>query len=120
MKVRDFYFDQQYLGKTADVPAWNESYVNSWIASYRAGNPHNNYGINTALSLGRHLRQLKIHGRFEALDCVLQLGHWLVIGSENPWVEVILLAEGADMVTTLEYGSINSTHPKLKSVNSQR
>jgi hypothetical protein len=44
------------------------------------------------------------------------LGHWLVIGSENPWVEVILLAEGAEMVTTLEYGYINSTHPKLKSV----
>jgi hypothetical protein len=39
-----------------------------------------------------------------------------VIGSENPWAEAILLAEGAEQVTTLEYGYINSTHPKLKGV----
>jgi len=37
----------------------------------------------------------------------------LVIGSETPWVEAVLLAAGADSVVTLEYGKIKSTHPKV-------
>ena len=37
----------------------------------------------------------------------------LVIGSETPWVEAILLAVGAMHVTTLEYNRIKSTHPKV-------
>ena len=37
----------------------------------------------------------------------------LVIGSETPWVEAILLAVGAKHVTTLEYNRIKSTHPQV-------
>ena len=37
----------------------------------------------------------------------------LVIGSETPWVEAILLAVGAKHVTTLEYNRIISTHPQV-------
>ena len=37
----------------------------------------------------------------------------LVIGSETPWVEAILLALGAEHVTTLEYNRIISTHPQV-------
>ena len=37
----------------------------------------------------------------------------LVIGSETPWVESILLALGAEHVTTLEYNGIVSTHPQV-------
>ena len=37
----------------------------------------------------------------------------LVIGSNSPWVEAILLAVGAKHVTTLEYNRIISTHPKV-------
>ena len=39
----------------------------------------------------------------------------LVIGSETPWVEAILLALGAEHVTTLEYNRIISTHPQVLS-----
>ena len=38
----------------------------------------------------------------------------LVIGSETPWVEAILLAVGAKHVTTLEYNRIKSTHPQVE------
>ena len=42
----------------------------------------------------------------------------LVIGSETPWVESILLALGAEHVTTLEYNRIVSTHPQVsKNIN---
>jgi hypothetical protein len=40
----------------------------------------------------------------------------LVIGSENPWLEAILLDYGAEHVTTLEFGTIRSGHPKLSSI----
>ena len=38
----------------------------------------------------------------------------LVVGSETPWVEAIVLAVGAKHVTTLEYNKIVSTHPQVK------
>ena len=37
----------------------------------------------------------------------------LVVGSETPWVEAIVLAVGAKHVTTLEYNEIISTHPQV-------
>jgi len=40
----------------------------------------------------------------------------LVIGSETPWVESILLALGAEHVTTLEYNRIVSTHPQHEAI----
>ena len=39
----------------------------------------------------------------------------LVIGSESPWVESLVLALGAKHVTTLEYNRIKSTHPQVYS-----
>jgi hypothetical protein len=39
-----------------------------------------------------------------------------VIGSENPWLEACVLEAGAREVVTLEYGSIISEHPKVKTL----
>ena len=39
-----------------------------------------------------------------------------VIGSQSPWVESILLGEGASKVTTLEYNKIQSEHPRVKTL----
>ena len=36
-----------------------------------------------------------------------------MIGSQFPWVESLLLAEGARQVTTLEYNPIKSEHPGI-------
>ena len=37
----------------------------------------------------------------------------LVIGSQNPWIEAILLEKGAKRVTTLEYEVLESLHPNV-------
>lgn len=37
----------------------------------------------------------------------------MVIGTEKPWVEAHLLNAGAKLVVTLEYGRIESDHPRL-------
>ena len=42
--------------------------------------------------------------------------HILVIGSVNPWIEVILLSEGAKNITTLDYNPYSSDHPKIKTI----
>jgi hypothetical protein len=37
----------------------------------------------------------------------------MVLGTEQPWVEGILLNAGSAEVWTFEYASINSTHPQV-------
>ena len=43
----------------------------------------------------------------------VQGGHVLVIGSESPWIESILLELGAARITTLEYTKIELDHPQI-------
>jgi len=38
----------------------------------------------------------------------------MVLGTELPWVEGILLNAGSAEVWTFEYASINSTHPQVR------
>ena len=42
--------------------------------------------------------------------------HILVVGSVNPWIEVILLSEGAKNITTLDYNPYSSDHPKINAI----
>ena len=37
--------------------------------------------------------------------------HVLVIGSEVPWLEAVLLSKGAEKITTFDYDTIESLHP---------
>jgi hypothetical protein len=43
----------------------------------------------------------------------------LVVGSEKPWLESMLLYYGASHVTTLEFGTIISEHANLTSITPQ-
>ena len=43
--------------------------------------------------------------------------HILVIGSELPWIESILLHEGAGKVTTLEYNPYPTNHPRIITIS---
>ena len=44
----------------------------------------------------------------------VQDGHVLVIGSQSPWIETILIELGAAKITTLEYDEIRTDHPKIE------
>ena len=46
--------------------------------------------------------------------------HVLVIGSDSPWIETILLAKGAAKITTLEYANITVEHPKITVIGPQK
>ena len=41
----------------------------------------------------------------------------LVVGSETPWVEAIVLAVGAKNVTTLEYNPYPANHPRIITIS---
>ena len=41
----------------------------------------------------------------------------LVIGSETPWIEAVLINEGAGSITTLEYNPHPTDHPKIKTIS---
>lgn len=43
--------------------------------------------------------------------------NFLVIGSVRPWIEVILLAEGARHITTVEYNPYPCDHPNITTVS---
>ena len=43
--------------------------------------------------------------------------HILVIGSTRPWIEAILLAEGARHITTLEYNPYPTENPKITTIS---
>lgn len=104
--VKDFYFNQNYLNRTALAPVWKKELVDEWISLATNGRLAGTYGINETI----HLRH--------ALEFATGVkdGRVLVIGSENPWVEATALSVGAKSVVTLEYGKIQSQHPLIETM----
>ncbi len=47
-------------------------------------------------------------------------GHILVIGSQTPWIEAMLLELGAANITTLEYSPAVSLHPQVRIVSPEK
>ena len=88
---------------------WSTAYIDKYCAAMAAGNVTGNYGPADTKVLLEGLRSLGIsHG------LAVQHSTALVMGTENPWVECLLLNEGARLVTTFEYGKINVEHPKMR------
>ena len=73
---------------------------------YRNGTLQGNYGKSSVQEIGNLIRTL----------VPVKDKHVLVIGSEVPWIEAILLAEGAGNITTLEYRAIEPNHPQIKTL----
>lgn len=67
------------------------------------------YGVAETHRLMKALRRTPIKG-----------ASVLVIGSEKPWIEACALGLGAEEVTTLEYGGIQSTHPQVNTITPDR
>ena len=104
--LKDFYFDQMYLSKTAATPVWKKETVEEWIELAKKDELGGNYGPGETWHLKNGLKVAN----------GVQNGRVLVIGSENPWVEAAVLSVGASEVVTLEYGKIISEHPSIKTM----
>ena len=104
--IRGCYFNQKYLNSKARTPIWTKEYVDDYIRLAAQGRMLGPYVHNESITL--------IEGIKHAPG--IKNGRVLVVGSESPWVEAYVLNEGAKEVVTLEYGSIESKHPKIKTM----
>ncbi len=89
----------------APTYGWDRKTVESMRSAFRIGKLRGGYGYNKTENIGRHLRD---HMANQIRD-----GHVLIIGSQSPWVEAIVLEIGAAKITTLEYADIVTDHPQL-------
>lgn len=85
---------------------WNESMIEQLFIKIKNKSLIGGYGVQESLNIEN---AIKDHMLPQVKD-----GHVLVIGSQTPWIEAILLYHGAAKVTTLEYSKIISQHPKLE------
>ena len=101
IEVTEYIFDQPYLGGNALSSVWTYHMVEDLKKKAAAREPsfsYPNYPIYEALEK----RTEFIRGK-----------RGLVIGSEMPWAEATLLSFGAEHITTVEFGHIDSQHPQI-------
>lgn len=91
-----------YLGGEAHENVWAKHDIEEQIKQVSEGTLKGTYSVHVTNTVRDELNRADLTGKSV-----------LVIGSENPWVEVICLYLGAAKVTTLEYGAIRSEHPQL-------
>ncbi|KAL7551930.1 hypothetical protein ACHAWF_015503 [Thalassiosira exigua] len=91
------YYNQAYLGKTAQTSTWSKDLIskNMQKASNRKPMKYGGDG-------------LKIHDGAIKYKSYIEGKRGIVIGSEDPWVEAIMLHYGAAKILTVEFGEINS------------
>lgn len=99
--VAQWFFDQAYLGAKAETSEWSAELVNNFIHRIQTRDAIGNYD-NTPL-----------YEFFDANAHLVRGRRGLVVGSENPWLEAMLIHFGALHVTTLEFGAIHSLHPQI-------
>jgi len=91
-----------YLDGT-DKLVWTEDDIEAQMMAMESGELQGTYGAEETNKLRDFvLNKMSLSGKSV-----------LVIGSEQPWVEVSALLAGAAKVTTLEYAEIESQHPKI-------
>jgi hypothetical protein len=98
-------YDNIYLGGDAKTSIWSKEYIDEQIIKLKTYTQDETYR-----GAGRCMLQ-KLEKWTNLKDKSV-----LVIGSERPWLEVIILSLGAAQVTTLEYGKIESHHPQVRAL----
>lgn len=95
-----------YMGSNAMTNVWTEAEIEQQMNLTLRGLNKGTYSQRSTNALFKLARE----------DLNLTGASVLVIGSERPWVEVIAILAGAANVTTLEYGAIESHHPKIRTM----
>jgi len=81
---------------------WKESDIDETVRLIGLGQVRATYSVAGTNQVRDKLAEVDMRGKSV-----------LVIGSSHPWVECICLLHGAEKVTTLEYGTLVSEHPKI-------
>ncbi len=110
MKLDYEYYDDATVeeGRRQWIETWDETLFDRYTAALKDGRLLGSYGKPVVDEIADLLRSehMNVTGK-----------HVLVIGSQSPWIEVILLEAGqAARITTLEYADINSEHPRVDTI----
>jgi len=100
-----------YINEIADVQGrtWSKKMIDDMVISYRKGELSGSYGKHRVDQISKIIKEEQMPVSQKKI---------LVIGTQQPWIEAILVAEGAE-VTTLEYNPIKSEHPNIRTVMPQ-
>jgi hypothetical protein len=98
----ELFLDQAYLGGNAETPVWTHEQIDELRRQTSERKQGFTYD-NTPL-----------YSFFDKRKDIIRGKSGLVIGSENPWLESMLLEHGAQQITTLEFGKIESQHPQIQ------
>ena len=93
-----------YLGAPITL-LWSTEEIEKIIDEVRNREHYGSYSVDVTNYVSDMISTLSIEGK-----------SILVIGSERPWVEAVLLLHGAAKVTTLEYADIRSEHVRIKTM----
>lgn len=101
------FFKQRYSGSNAMLPVWTSQAIDELIGLARQAKLNGTYGVQTTTIVQQLIDKYskEVHGK-----------HMFVIGSEQPWLEALLLFAGAAHVTTIEYGKIRSEDPRISTI----
>lgn len=107
LPVNQWYITQRYSGTTAREAVWTAKEIQENIEQAKAGTLVGSYGIP---------RTTRVRNFLQKHQDAIKGKHFFTIGSEHPWLEALLLEAGAEHVTTIEYGSIRSEHPRVSTM----
>jgi len=105
---------QRYEG--AHVMNWSSSYIDDYC-SVISTSGSGTYSHEVVTWLMNGLKNINLYPSKDVLGVRGAVA--LVMGTENPWVECILLNEGVQRVWTFEYTTINVDHPRMRATQCQ-
>eukprot|EP00182_Erythrolobus_australicus_P007202 CAMPEP_0185834130 /NCGR_PEP_ID=MMETSP1353-20130828/4468_1 /TAXON_ID=1077150 /ORGANISM="Erythrolobus australicus, Strain CCMP3124" /LENGTH=390 /DNA_ID=CAMNT_0028532507 /DNA_START=96 /DNA_END=1268 /DNA_ORIENTATION=+ len=95
------YLVHNYFERSAP-PVWSQKFIMHYREMAKAGTLAGSYNVDTTNAMRAALDKIPVPG-----------SRALVVGSERPWIESLLLNRDAREVLTLEYGKIRSEVPNL-------
>jgi len=110
IKKADWYIDEANLGgDMLTQTVYTSQHIQNMVEMVKQGTPYENY----------HGGARDIEAAIDQY-CNVTGKHILVLGSQSPWIEAILIYKGASKVTTVEFGDFRSEHPQLEYITPQK
>jgi hypothetical protein len=115
--TKDFCSAQRYDNAADYALDFNEVFIDGYCARVASGEEKGSYAHEDMEEVQSAMRAIaaRVGGGGGAQGPPSLAGTvGMVFGTENPWVECVALNLGAPAVWTFEYGTIRSSHPRLK------
>ena len=97
--------DTKWTADKGKENIWSKELIETTMKLFNDGELFGGYGTKIVKNMANIIND-------HMIDQVKD-GHVLVIGSQSPWIEGMLLVLGAKKITTLEYSKIISEHPQI-------